>query len=166
VTGGTAPYTYKWSLASGDSSTSASPTQEYDTATNSTYPVKLTVTDFVENTAGYDYVVKVNRSTPVCLFNYSMSKPKADTSVTTNANEFSDITIIYTNSVGTVYTSKNIAQPGTSNFQVLSVSSYENNINNEAVKMLKVTFNCLLYPASGPPIEATNCTAVIAVAYK
>jgi hypothetical protein len=83
-----------------------------------------------------------------------------------NPNFLSDVTIIYTNGSGTQYTSKNIGQTG-ANFQITSVSPYKNNNYNYPTEMLKVTFSCALYNSSANPsiINATGCTATIAVAY-
>ncbi len=166
VSGGVAPYNFNWHFGDGDTSSLNAPSHTYDTAGHTQYSGYLTVIDKVGNTASTDYTVQVNRSAPLCMFNYTMSKPTLDTTVISNSKELSGITIIYTDALGKVYTSKNAAQSGASKFQITSVSDYQKNLNNQSTKMLKVTFDCWLYPSSGSPVQATGCTAIIAVAYK
>ena len=82
-----------------------------------------------------------------------------------NPTAFSNITIIYTDANGNQYSSANINQPTASAFQITSVSSYQNNENNQTTKMLHIKFNCQLKGTAGT-IPITNGDAVVAVAYK
>ena len=78
----------------------------------------------------------------------------------------SNVTIVYYDPSGQMYTTKDSAQSASSNFHVLSVSNYQNNENNQTTKMLHVKFNCTLYNSSGGSIAIKNGDAIIAVAYK
>jgi hypothetical protein len=165
IAGGSPPYSYLWNF--GDSSTSASavPTHSYKDSIpgENTYLCSLTVTDNAHNTATYAYTVQDSGLT--CRFDYTMSNPTFIVAPS-NPNFLSDVTIIYTTGSGIQYTSKNIGQTG-ANFQITSFSEYKTNTNNYPTEMLKVTFSCALYNSSATPsvINASNCTATIAVAY-
>jgi PKD repeat protein len=165
---GTSPYTYSWNFGDGNTSSIVSGgdsnflTHTYDST--GTFPVSLTVKDNSGKIQYYTYNV-IDTISSSNRMDYHMSIPKQK--IDSNSHAFSDVTINYTDGGGNVYTTVNSLQPGSSKFQITSVSSYQINLNNQATKMLKVTFKCILYPVvSGPPpIEATNCTAIIAVAY-
>jgi hypothetical protein len=126
------------------------------------YTVTLIVLDSLKDTIVYNYNL-IDTISTACRMDYSISAPK----VVPNPYSLSNVTINYVDGNGNHYTSDNLSQSNTSTFQITSVSNYQNNINNNPTKMLKVTFNCLLFPViSGPPIlQAMNCTAIIAVAY-
>ena len=167
VKGGNSPYTYKWYAPGSvqDTSESAYPIFTYSSSGIDT--IRLVVIDAGNHTATYKYCNVVDDTAPPCRFDYTMSPPVIHIT-TTNSNALSDVVILYTNNSGVQYTSKNASQPSGSTFIITSVSAYQNNLFNNPTEMLKVTFNCMLYPvnnASLQPIQATNCTAVIAVAY-
>jgi hypothetical protein len=166
VNGGASPYTYMWSF--GDGSTTTAKSASIDTIShqynmpNHIYPVYLRVANSAGDTESYNYKVWSGEyKYPSDLMTYNVSSPqliKGTDSVPPN------VVIKYTDANGNVYTSNNVLQSSNSSFQVLSVSSYQNNTSNEPTEMLKVSFSCTLYngansiPASG--------TAIIAVAYQ
>jgi len=165
ISGGTFPYTYKWSYGNGhsDSISSGNSINTIYTYTDSvkTYPITLTVTDFTKkDTASFMfyYTDTVSSNNSVA---YSMAvHPVA------NPSGLSTVTINYTDAQGRQYTSNNSSQARNNTFQITSVANYQNNKDNNPTKMLKVSFNCMLYNAAlHDSIAATNCTAVIAVAY-
>jgi hypothetical protein len=165
VSGGTPPYTYGFLFGDGKSADTILRTPTW-TITHSysstnTFTVSIGVIDSIKNTASYTYTLTDTLSN-ACRIDYYIQAPKP----IKNPNAFSNVTVNYTDGSGNVYTSNNASQPNNNTFQVTSVSDYENNTNNQPTKMLKVTFNCTLYPVlGGLPIQATNCTATIAVAY-
>ncbi len=169
ITGGTKPYTYLWVLGNGHNSTSATFSDTYlnplDTAhsKNHAYSCLLNVTDNKGVVATFNHIILDTVDPQFNRFDYSMSAP-TKVITTTNSLALSQITIVYTDGNGVVYTSKNSAQPGTSSFKITSVSDYQSNSNNQSTKMLKVAFNCLAYNGSNAVL--LNGTAVIAVAYK
>ncbi len=166
VSHGTSPYSYKFYFGDGDSTIVNSVTTTLSTihtyTTTATFPVKLQVKDANNDTASYNYTVSTD-TTPPCRFDYTMSSPVQN--IMTNSKFLSQITIIYTNSAGVVYTSKSNSQAGS--FQINSVSDYQTNTSGYPTKMLKVNFSCSLYNSAATPsvVIANNCTATIAVAY-
>ena len=161
---GVSPYTYVWSF--GDLTTSSSTSVSASTSvihtyngTSKNYTVTLGVTDSQKDTTIYNYNL-VDTISSNCRMDYLIATPKP----VPNPKALSNVTINYTDGSGNVYTSNSPSQPNISTFQVTTVSSYQNNLNNQATKMLKVTFNCLLFNGSNS-ISASG-TAVIAVAYQ
>jgi hypothetical protein len=96
------------------------------------------------------------------IANYTISAPK----ISSNPDELSNVTIMYTDPSGDVYTTADSAQKIESFFQVVSVAPYNNNENNQTTKQLHIKFNCTLYDNKGKSLTITNGDAVIAVAYK
>lgn len=164
IKGGSAPYSYVWDFGDSgtkmhviiSSNTTLSLNHTYNPAKSDT--VLLGVADSFQDTAFYAMFFDTNSSTPRMA--YSLSIPAA----VPNPYLFSNVTINYTDGQGNVYTSNNAAQPLTSSFVVTSVSDYQNNMNNNPTKMLKVAFNCMLY--NGNNIIPASGTAIIAVAYQ
>ncbi len=160
VRGGVMPYSYYWDFGDGSTSSSPTPFHQYldSLSFENTYTCYVRVTDQASHSASYTYIVQDSGVT--CRFDYSMSSPAP----IINTIPLSEITINYTDASGIIYTSGNSSQPGSSTFQVLSVSDYKNNLNGELTKEITIKFNCILYngsysiPASG--------TAIIAVAYQ
>src|SRR6185437_1795355 len=116
----------------------------------------------------------INNDTSTSIFKVTPKNPSIDyisilnssVSPLSNPTAFSNITVIYNDASGTPYSSANIVQPVASAFQITTVSSYENNVNNQTTKMLHVKFNCQLKDAGSQTITINNGDAVIAVAYK
>jgi hypothetical protein len=166
---GVAPLTFTWNY--GDASTYTPPATNADTITvthtydtiNRIYSPSVTVTDHNGNSQTYNFNVWAGSADSTNGMYYSISAPQP---ITTMSYPLSKVIVNYIDGSGNVYTSNNNLQPGTSTFQILSVSSYQSNLNNNPTKMLNITFNCMLYPIlGGAPIPASNCTAIIAVAY-
>jgi hypothetical protein len=160
VGGGTPPYTYSWSFGDGNSKTTYSGNVSHEYKVEGMYTASLKLSDALGDTSSFNGNILTPTYSDSCLANYlALVTPLS------NALSLSNVTIIYTDGSGNGYSSNNSLQPFSSSFQVMSVSSYQNNENNQTTKMLKVQFNCMLYSASGTPIPAGG-TAVIAVAYK
>lgn len=163
ITGGTPPYTYAWSYGNGTTpvlSGSSSVTYTY-AGPAQTYVVALAMDDSQNDTAVYSCSIRDTVSNN-CRMDYYALTPKA----IQNPNALSNVTVNYIDGLGNKYTSNNASQPYNNTFQITSVANYQTNINNQSTKMLKVTFNCTLYPVlGGAPITASNCSATIAVAY-
>jgi hypothetical protein len=96
------------------------------------------------------------------IANYSASAP----TISANPYGFSNVIIIYTDPSGDIYTTADSVQLAGSNFQIVSVSPYNNNENNQTTKQLHVKFNCTLHNNTGKALTINQGDAVIAVAYK
>jgi hypothetical protein len=167
ISGGAAPYGYAWFFGDGSSTTSATPgiVHTYNER-GQVYTYTCVVGDYSPTVSLDTLISTLYDSVPQKFrINYTISIKGAP-----NPNSLSNVTVNYTDPNGNQYTSNNSQQPGSSTFQVTSVSNYQNNTKNQQTKMLTVTFNCMLYPVvsnSGLiPIAATNCKATIAVAYQ
>jgi hypothetical protein len=170
TSGGTSPYTIKWNFGDGNTKTQAYIPVSADTITH-TYPgsgiyeVSATITDVnnYTNTNVFKVIAKDSGFTPHSyISNLAASAPSS----IANPKALSNVTIIYTNVAGVAFSSANVAQPNTTNFQVTSVASYQNNELNQTTKMLHIKFTCQLKDGSGNPMTITNGDAIIAVAYK
>jgi PKD repeat protein len=160
ITGGSAPYTYTWNFGDGSSSTLASPTHTY--VGPGEYQIKATIKDAngLISYATKDTVTQGDTAS-YCIANFTSTIVPV-----LNPKALSNVTVIYTDGSGNVYSSANVTQSLASAFQITTVSSYENNINGQTTKMLHVKFNCQLKDAGGQTSTITNGDAVIAVAYK
>jgi hypothetical protein len=164
VFNGSGTFTYHWSFndptaPSTDTSASANPTYTFgDTVGMVISAVKITE-------ASDTIITNINSGNSkyarAHLVNYSIIPH----TVVPNTEGLSTITIIYTDASGNSYTSVDSTLASGSNFQIVSVSNYQNNENNQTTKMLHVKFNCTLYNGSNS-ITIKNGDAVIAVAYK
>jgi len=150
---------FLWNFGDGTRTITASSIATHTYANPGMYLLSLTITDNNNYTTTFNEYIVTALYTTECVANYG-------TIITPLANPFSlsNVTINYTDVNGNVYTSNNASQPSTSTFQVLSVASYKNNLNNQTTKELKVQFNCMLYNGSNS-IPASGI-AVIAVAYR
>jgi hypothetical protein len=82
-----------------------------------------------------------------------------------NTKALSAIVIQVTDPTGKVYSSENLDQPSTSNFEILSVENYKANESGSSTKKLKIRFNCIVKNGS-ESLNITGGEAVIAVAFK
>jgi hypothetical protein len=165
--GGSGPYRYMWnfgdssSISSGlDSSSSPTASHTYDTSFTGVYQALVKVYD-ASNDSIYSYVSAATSTNSKHLVNYYIPYVYS----VPNKLGLSNVTIVYTDPSGQIYTTKDSIQSAGSNFQIVSVSNYQNNENNQTTKMLHVKFNCTLYNGSNS-ITIKNGDAVIAVAYK
>jgi hypothetical protein len=88
-----------------------------------------------------------------------------DASAMNNTLSLSNVTINWTDASGTVYTSKNLAQPKNSYFKIIAVEGYANNEMGQSTKKLFIQFSCTVFNGASS-ISLSNAEAVIAVAYK
>ena len=139
-------------------------THMYSTSSNQTY----TMTANIKNTATNDTIFSAMSLRPLSntplkdIANYNASAP----TIVANPYNFSNITIIYTDPSGDIYTTADSAQRAGSNFQIVSVTPYNNNENKQATKQLHVKFNCTLHDNTGKALTINSGDAIIAVAYK
>ena len=81
ATGGTAPYTYKWSFGDGSTGTSAAPIHQY--GTSGVYTVSLTVTDSASGSYSTSRSVTISLPAPLNAgYQFLPSTPLAGTTVT------------------------------------------------------------------------------------
>lgn len=153
---GEAPYTYQWDFGDGQSSSQQNVTHNY--AAEGVYQASLTITDNLGMTAMHHENVRTQNSNE-CAVRYSyVINPVS------NPDNFGNVIVEWRDANGTVYTSKNDAQPQKSYFRINSIDEYEINENNQPTKKLAVSFSCMLYNGTDA-IEIENGTAIIAVAY-
>lgn len=122
--------------------------------------VKLKLIDSSTNDTCISYY-KLNASDgTVCQANYT-----AHFLPIQNARLYSSITILVTDPNGVVYTTKDLVQPQTSNFEIQEIGNYQANDKGQPTKRLKVKFNCIVKNGNNQ-IVLSNGEAKIAVAYK
>lgn len=159
ITSGKAPLISSWSFGDGTGSTLDNPTHNY--AITGSYPVKLVVTDGDQNTTEVNYNVVTSGDQSSCGSNFSNNSPVS----LNNSVSFSNVTVTYVDPAGIVYRSNQYIQDSKSNFEILSVSDFENNERGEATKKLQVKFNCTVYNGS-KSIKIDGAEAIICIAYK
>lgn len=155
-TSGEAPYTYLWNFGDGSTSQDQNPNHSY--SAEGVYTVAVTVTDNSGVSETTRQNIRTENSTD-CVARHS----HAVTPIA-NPNNFGNVIIEWTDANGTVYTSKNDAQPLRSFFKINSIEEYVVNENNQTTKKLNVSFSCTLYNG-GSSILIKNAHAVISVAY-
>jgi PKD repeat protein len=104
--------------------------------------------------------VTVESPTQSCISNFVFS----DSTSISNLYSLSNVTVTWTDKMGAMYTSNNIAQPKDSYFQIISVEDHSNNELGQRTKKLHVKFKCKVFGSANLQID--NGDAVIAVAYK
>ena len=163
---GSGTYSYLWNFDDStsvvDTSTSQNPTHTFKDTTR-IHNVSLTITDLGN---GNTIVSNINTGSSSSTRQHLVDYFIPDIYSVPNTSGLSNITIVYTDPSGKEYTTADSAQKAGSNFQIVSVSPYQNNENNQTTKMLHIKFNCILYNKSGGSIAIKNGDAVIAVAYK
>ncbi|MGP8214334.1 MAG: PKD domain-containing protein [Bacteroidia bacterium] len=171
VSGGSGYYAYHWDFGDtittpGDTSDSSNPTYTYSNK-NKIYTVTLKVTDIhnpslIANAKTYVAPPGGSGINQQHFISYYTSAP----TLSPNSYGLSNITIIYTDATGDIYTSNNSLQPDTSNFHITSVSNYQNNESGQTTKQLHIKFNCTLFDSKANKLAIKNGDAIIAVAYK
>jgi PKD repeat protein len=159
--GGKAPYRYFWNFGDGDTSDLVSPAHTYKY--NGSYPVTLRVTDAIGDTIRTTYNAVTQSDNSSCAANYSVS-PGIGISSRINAI-LSSVVVSWTDETGSTYSSGQVKQPSSSNFEVVAVEDYDNNERGERTRKVKVKFACLL--SNGvKTVSLNNAEAAICVAYK
>lgn len=140
VSGGKAPYTYSWEFGDGSISNGTATISHYY-ALSGGYGARLKVKDANGKVVGCAYNVVVGNDISACATNISFSN------ITAVSKRFglSKVSVSYTDVNGITYTSDNAAQPNSSNLRILSVEEFVRNEKNEAVKKVKLKFNCTVY---------------------
>ena len=150
------PSTYLWDFGDGTTSTSVSPVHTFSPSV--VYQVCLKITD------NQGYVSNVCRNIATQGFSGSIANfnfvPKGSTS-----NYLSTVKISWTDALGISYTSDYSPQPLSSYFQIVSVSEYSKNENNQKTKKLHVKFKCQVFNALNSA-QIDGADAVISVAYR
>jgi hypothetical protein len=171
INGGQGPYKTHWDfgdpLSNSQDSTNRTNVINWDSASHLyvsqlQHLVTVTITDANKLTVTANANMVPGLSNRAYLARYSMATP----SPVSNSSELSNVTIIYTDPSGDVYTTADSSQNIGSNFQVVSVAPYNNNENNQTTKQLHIKFNCTLYDNKGKSLTITGGDAVIAMAYK
>jgi len=155
---GKAPFRYTWEFGDGTSENSS--TQPFHTySTQGFYTVKLTMIDALGDSCINFYQIPAFID-PRCEANF--------TSVFTplpNTKGYSAITVLLKHPDGRIFSSKEISQSGQSHFDIVEVSDYKTNSNQEPTKKFKIRFNCTVQNGMDQ-IKIENAEAVLAVSYK
>lgn len=154
--GGTG-FSFLWDFGDGSTSTLPNPTHTYTAAGK--YLVSMKVTNSQNQVLVYNRNCFTQGYTGSINGNYFL--PNATIS---NPNNLSNVIINWTDASGTVYTSNNASQPGTSYFKVLSVDPYNTNSSGQTTKKVHAQVKCTLYNGTST-ILLDNCDVVFAVAY-
>jgi PKD repeat protein len=160
TTGGTAPYSYLWTFGDGTTANFSGGAHIY--RYHGSYPVWLRVIDANHDTATANYNAVTKRDLSSCAANFKVTSVADDPTL---LQEFSKIIITWVDENGTVYASNGGLQPTDSFFEVLSVTGYENNENNELTRKIHAKFKCSVYNGANK-ITIDNAEATITVAYK
>jgi hypothetical protein len=90
-----------------------------------------------------------------------------DYSFASNQNiAFGDVLIVYTDKDGTTFRTDLVNQDSESKFEILSISDFQPNENEQPTKKLNISFRCTLRDIdNGEEIFFSDATAVISVAY-
>jgi len=158
INSGRAPFRFVWNFGDGTSeSTSDHPFHAY--STQGFYTTMLTVIDANSDTCISYYQVP------------AFVDPRCDANFTTvfsplpNTKAFSTITILLTHPDGRVFSSKNLNQSSESVFNILEISDFHENTNQEPTKKIKIRFNCQVKNGLDV-IKIEDAEAVLAVSYK
>ncbi len=155
--GGKAPFRYTWDFGDGSSeNNSAQPFHTYHT--QGFYTAKLTLTDAIGDTCVSFYQIPAFID-PRCEANFtSVFNPLP------NTKAYSAITVNLKHPDGRVFSSKTYSQAGSGAFEILEISDYKVNSNNEPTKKIKIRFNCTVQNGTDQ-ITIENAEAVLAVSY-
>lgn len=161
-TGGLGSYSYLWEFGDGTTSNLSSPSHSFPSGAYRDYRTKLTLTtnNSNETYTCATYYQSTCYPNLVCNANYSANFVGVQ-----NTKGLSAITIKVIDSKGVEYSSSQLNQPSTTNFEIISVENYKLNEKNEATKKIKIKFNCTLQSGSNI-LNINNGEAVIAVSYK
>jgi hypothetical protein len=151
-------YNYQWNFGDGTYSGQVSVAHTYKVP--GTYPVTLRMIQ-----AGDTVYTRSNVATQTdpmpCLSNYEI----VSVSRVLNPDPRSSVVIQWTDESGEVYTSRDIQQPETSSFRIVSVEDYEPNEKGEKTRRIKIRFTCRVY--NGTRMKQINdAEALLAVSYR
>lgn len=154
-TGGT--FSCAWKSSDGYTSSMKSPTHLFNPGT---YLISLMLVDLKTSYTCYSYYQLNAANGTVCEANFS-----ATFSEVQNSTFFATATVLLTEPDGTVFSSRHVAQPASSNLEIISVSDYKHDAHGNPTKSVKVKFNCVLQNGNRQ-MTLTNAEGVIAVGYK
>ncbi|PBQ34468.1 hypothetical protein CNR22_22700 [Sphingobacteriaceae bacterium] len=147
-----------WSFSNGGIDTRPSPEKLF--VFNTTNLVTLNLTDLsTGDSCIYRYQIHATNGS-VCDANF-----RTEFSPIINTRIPSSVTILVTDPNGKVYSSKNLIQPQSSNFDITEVAEYNLNEKGEHTKSLKVKFNCIVKNGT-TEINLKDGNAKVAVSYK
>lgn len=107
----------------------------------------------------------INFKTQNISDDYSIGFSQNSYGFATPDNADNSVSISYTDSDGVFYTSSIIGQILPFDFDVLEVSDYENNENDEPTWMIKSKFDCILFGDNGKTKRIKDGNAIFAVSY-
>jgi hypothetical protein len=152
--------TYLWDFGDGSAtSTESNPVHQYTPQGGGYYIAKLRVVNAHQDTCFTQYQVNASID-PSCSANFRVNYFPLP-----NTKAFSAITVLLTTPDGSVYSSRQVVQPKSSSFNVVSVNDFANNEHGEATKKVVFDFNCLLSNGN-KQIVLQNGAAAMAVSYK
>jgi hypothetical protein len=155
---GTGPYKYLWDFGDGTSSISPNPYHSYQVMLNGRSRVALRVIDAKNDTCMSYYQVQISAD-PSCDANFTSTFTPIP-----NTKAFKTITVVLTDNEGNVYSSKLVAQPESSKFEITSISDYLENTDKHPTKRIKAKFDCVLSNGS-KQVHLTNTEVSLAIAY-
>ena len=155
---GTAPYQYYWDFGDGTSSTQANPNHNYQIMLNGRSRVALRVIDAKNDTCFSHYQVQISAD-PSCDANFTASFTPLP-----NTRAYSSITILLRDPSGHLYSTKNIAQPASSTFEITNINDYIKNAENHPTKRIVAKVNCVLSDGT-KQIILSNAEISIALAF-
>ncbi|MEI6019558.1 MAG: PKD domain-containing protein [Bacteroidota bacterium] len=155
---GTAPYQYLWDFGDGSTSTLQNPNHSYQVILNGRSRVKLRVVDAKYDTCISYYQVQISAD-PSCDANFTTTFTPVP-----NNKAFGTLTILLSDQNGHVYSSKLLAQPESSKFEILAISDYLMNSDNHPTKKIKAKLNCVLSDGQNQ-IVLSNAEITMALAY-
>lgn len=155
-TNSSGPYQYLWQFGDGTSSTSERPFHTYQH--QGFYSTKLTLIKNAKDTC-YSFFQVPAFFDPGCEANFS-----AAFEALPNTKGYGGITVLLQDKEGRVFSSRGLAQPQYSYFELLEQSEYRANDKLEPTKKIKVRFSCRV-ENNGQFIDIQDAEAVLAVSY-
>lgn len=156
-TSATGTYTYLWEFGDGATSSLAMPVHTY--GTDGQYITKLTMVNALKDSCVSYYQVNAGSGT-MCQANFNALFLPMQTQQIVRS-----VTILLTDSAGTIYSSANAMQPNGTHVEITDVSPFKENKYGQPTKAVSLNFDCVLKNGNVTKI-LTKGTSVIAVSYK
>jgi hypothetical protein len=155
---GSPPYQYTWQFGDGTpASHSENPFHAYKN--QGFYNAKLSIVDANHDTCVSFYQVPAFVD-PRCEANFTTTFLPLP-----NTKAYSSVTVMLRHPDGRTFSSKVLGQSTDDYFEILEVSDYELNNQNESTKKIKIRFHCTVQNGADQ-IKIKNAEAVLAVSFK